>query len=130
MTLPSDHRVPGPGAPSSSAIPWSVQQRQVPAGGTQLSWQNAAELGLHPLPPDSSPLNSPAVLILERRPAKERHENRADKWLQSQPVIKHDALLSRIKSVTLAQGIDTDSHSSAFTFIPLPHTKAKEVGED
>lgn len=75
MTLPSDHRVPGPGAPSSSAIPWSVQQRPAPADGTQLSWQNAAELDLHPLPPDSSPSNTLAVLIPGRRPARVSSEN-------------------------------------------------------
>ena len=112
MTLPSDRRVPGPGAPSSSAIPWSVQQRPAPADGTQLSWQNAAELDLHPLSPDSSPSNSPAVLILGRRPARVSHENTHEtEWLQSQPVIKHDALRSRIKTVTLAHGGKTGRSS-------------------
>lgn len=122
MTLPSDHLVPGPGAPSSSAIPWSARQRPAPAGSTQLSWQSAAELGLHPSPPDSSPLSSLAALILGR-PARERRENRADKWLHTQPVINHDALLSRMKSVTLTQG-NRDRETQEFPGQPVQLTKA------
>lgn len=92
-TLPSGHRVPGPGAPSSLAIPWLVQRMPAPADGTQLSWLNVAGLGLHPLPPNSSPLNSLAVLTLGRRPARGRHANMADRQL-----------FCRMKPVMLVQG--------------------------